>query len=359
MNYLFFDIECANCDDGNGKICSFGYVLTDGSFNVKEYTDLLIDPQARFKLRGYGKKSYIQLAYPEEAFYNSPPFEHYYERIKSLLTMEDTLIFGYAPDNDASFLRSEFERFRLDEIDFVFYDVQHLFKSVVKTDDPNMCSLSRACEMLMIDTAFITHKSCDDAYATMLVLKALCAASGKSADMLVSENPRVRGHLKNGEIFCGYFKPKPVLQPGEENMIKGINKDNFRYLLRRVAQTKKKKKQSVAFSWVYENRHYREMVALVALLARSGYKYTSKLSEADIFVKKPIYVRGLCRREKDIYEARSSSFEINKSNIKRKLKVLRFIDLLELLAINEDDLNKLADGADAYIEGLKNGKSID
>ena len=57
MNYLFFDIECANCDGGNGKICSFGYVLTDTDFNVLEYKDLLIDPKAKFKLNGYGKKT--------------------------------------------------------------------------------------------------------------------------------------------------------------------------------------------------------------------------------------------------------------------------------------------------------------
>ena len=27
--YLFFDVECANCFNGKGKLCSFGYVLTD------------------------------------------------------------------------------------------------------------------------------------------------------------------------------------------------------------------------------------------------------------------------------------------------------------------------------------------
>ena len=50
MNYLFFDIECANCDNGNGKICSFGYVLTDTDFNILEYTDLIIDPTIVIKL---------------------------------------------------------------------------------------------------------------------------------------------------------------------------------------------------------------------------------------------------------------------------------------------------------------------
>ena len=32
MKYLFFDIECANCFDGKGKICEFGYIQTDENF---------------------------------------------------------------------------------------------------------------------------------------------------------------------------------------------------------------------------------------------------------------------------------------------------------------------------------------
>ena len=40
MKYLFFDIECANCYDGVGKICEFGYVLTDEYFTVLEEESL-------------------------------------------------------------------------------------------------------------------------------------------------------------------------------------------------------------------------------------------------------------------------------------------------------------------------------
>ena len=34
MNYLFFDVECANSFDGVGKICEFGYVFTDENLNI-------------------------------------------------------------------------------------------------------------------------------------------------------------------------------------------------------------------------------------------------------------------------------------------------------------------------------------
>jgi DNA polymerase III epsilon subunit-like protein len=303
----------------------------------------------------YGKKSYIQLAYPEKTFLESPPFPYYYDSIKEMLTAEDTVIFGYAPENDASFLRSEFERYSLAEVDFKFNDVQRLFRSAIPSEDTNLCSLSNACEELNIDTAFITHKSCDDAFATMLVLKEITKKTGKSVDELLSTYEIVKGELIKGEIRANYFKPKAELKPGEENYLKGVNKDNFRYLIRRLSM--KKGSFKICFSWLYEYRHYRELVILVDELAKLGYKYTSKLSEADFFVKKPPYMRGICRREKEIYEARNSSFENNPSNIKRKLKVFRFCDMLELLGMTEEQLREQSKLSDKLIEDLKNGKS--
>lgn len=352
MNYLFFDIECANCDDGNGKICSFGYVLTDEAFNIIEYTDLIIDPKAKFKLGGRGKH-YIRLAYSEECFLAAPPFTYYYERIKSMLTADDTLIFGYAPENDAAFLRSEFERFSLPEVDFKFYDVQRLYKAVVPSENPNMCSLSNACEELQIDTAFITHKSCDDAFATMLVLKELVKRTSKTVKEMLNENKQVCGELKNGEISANYFKPKAELKSGEENFIKGINKDNFKYLVRRLSNLEYSEK--ICFSWIFEYRRYREMVVLVNKLAMLGYKYTSKLSEADGFVKKPNGMRGICRRERDIYEARRSGFKTNNACIKRRLKIYTFAELLELVGMTEAQLKEEAVYAEKIIEDMKNG----
>ena len=47
MEYLFFDIECANSFDGGGKICEFGYVITDEQFQIKEKKMYLIDVYAK------------------------------------------------------------------------------------------------------------------------------------------------------------------------------------------------------------------------------------------------------------------------------------------------------------------------
>lgn len=43
MNFLFFDIECAVCNQEK-RICSFGYVLTDCNLNIIKKEDILINP---------------------------------------------------------------------------------------------------------------------------------------------------------------------------------------------------------------------------------------------------------------------------------------------------------------------------
>ena len=48
MEFLFFDVECANCFGGVGKMCSFGYVLVDSEFNVIETDDIVMNPEAPF-----------------------------------------------------------------------------------------------------------------------------------------------------------------------------------------------------------------------------------------------------------------------------------------------------------------------
>ena len=64
MNYVFFDIECANCIHGEGKICSFGFVKTDENFNVIQEHDLLRNPDAPFLLGNAKTGKGITLAYP-------------------------------------------------------------------------------------------------------------------------------------------------------------------------------------------------------------------------------------------------------------------------------------------------------
>ncbi len=356
MQYLFFDIECANCDGGNGKICSFGYVLTDENFNEKEKEDIIINPRSPFRLKGWGKKTYIELAYPQEEFAKAPVFSEFYDRIKSLLFGEDKLIFGYAPENDAGFLRSEFERYGLATVNFVFYDVQRIFKHAEGSEGGNLCSLSAACEKLGIDTEFITHKSCDDAYATMLVLKKLCENKGKTASELIRELSPCRGELKDGEVLADYFKPKTEVKPGEENLIKGKNKDTFRYIVRKCSNLGERGflgGKKICFSWLYEYSHFGSMVVLVRDIYANGGRYTRSVNDCDIFVKKPERMRGVCKRLVEAEERRENS-------PKRRPDIYTFDEFLALMRTSDRKLRERAKESDKIISEIRaaSGKQV-
>ena len=272
MNYLFFDIECANCDEGRGKICSFGYVLTDEAFNVLEHDDIIINPKAPFHLCGYGNKAkrYIELAYSQNTFKRAPDFTCFYERIKALLSAPDNTVFGYAPENDAGFLASEFDRYGLEAVDFRFCDVQRIFKHYIGSEGGNQFSLVHACEALAIDMPETVHRSEDDAEATMRVLKHICAEKQSSPGTLMLEYAPCTGELRGGEISATYFKKREELAPGEENMMKGINEDRFKTLMRRTVRAENDKGsiprlrgKRICFSGAYERYHYREMCVLL------------------------------------------------------------------------------------------------
>ena len=77
MKFLFFDIECANCFGGVGKIFSFGYVLTDETFHVLERDDILMNPEWRKQAGEQSEK--IAESFDKEHFVES--VEDIYEEI--------------------------------------------------------------------------------------------------------------------------------------------------------------------------------------------------------------------------------------------------------------------------------------
>ncbi|MBQ9116004.1 MAG: hypothetical protein IJY04_03185 [Clostridia bacterium] len=344
MKYLFFDIECANCDGGAGKICSFGYVLTDTSFNVLEYDDIIINPKAPFKLKSYGKeqKFYIELAYSEEVFKASPAFPFHYPRIKHIMLSEDMVIFGFAPENDAGFLAAEFERYGLPNIDFEFCDVQRIYKRHVGYEGGNQFSLVRACEELGIAIPETVHKSVDDAMATMRVLKRICAEEGRGPVELTELYAPCTGELKNGELEVAYFKKKAALAPGEENLMKGINEDNFKKLIKRTKREGKGnipqlRGKRICFSGAYEFNRYRQMCVLLPLIVAGGARITRKVKECNTYiscsVKKTDGRTAHCQRYKHVEQMIAEG---------RNVHIVRLSTLLSWLGLDEEKLDKLA-----------------
>lgn len=181
MKYLFFDIECANCYAGIGKICEFGFLLTDERFQVLDKYSYLINPgkNERFNLTDRRGREGISLTHSNSEYRHRKEFPAYYQRIKALLTQPDTLIFGFALNNDVSFLDYDTKRYSLPLVAFNGYDVQRILMANLKSK--SMIGLSRAVESLSDQErkalkGIVHHSSEDDAFMTMLVLKHLCLA---------------------------------------------------------------------------------------------------------------------------------------------------------------------------------------
>ena len=67
-SYLFFDIECANCFDGVGKMCSFGYVLVNEEFEILDEDDVVMNPEAEFDWYLFDPKTSVILRIPRIIF---------------------------------------------------------------------------------------------------------------------------------------------------------------------------------------------------------------------------------------------------------------------------------------------------
>ena len=155
-SYLFFDIECANCFDGIGKMCSFGYVLTDENFNVIDTDDVVMNPECEFDWYLFSKKNQCPLAYSKDYFRRQKNFESYYKGIKKLLEESERKVIGFSSMNDVGFVVSA------------------------------KMKLKEWCEFYKIDLSQITaHKSQDDAMMTMLLAKAFCEEKGISLPELL------------------------------------------------------------------------------------------------------------------------------------------------------------------------------
>ncbi|MBQ2715011.1 MAG: hypothetical protein IJF76_05235 [Clostridia bacterium] len=195
MKHLFFDIECANCDEGRGKICSFGYVLCDEEFNILDSRDIIINPDAPFHLTNRRDKRDIVLSYSEETFLNAPKFPHYAKEIYELLSDKDSCVWGYAVVNDVNFLISESQRYNLYLPDFCYFDAQLLLSDYKSVKD--VMSLERAVLELGISVQE-EHNSLEDAMNTMYVVKNICKNLGLSLKNVVRLSPRVKGAVVGG-----------------------------------------------------------------------------------------------------------------------------------------------------------------
>ena len=175
--YLFFDIECANCFGGEGKICSFGYAVCDERFNIIECEDLVMNPESRFDWAFFSKKIDVSLSYPKQVFLSSPKFPHFYPKIRQLMTEHSGRVIGFAPKNDIGFLDYTCRRYELELPRTKIFDLVNILHTKI---DENK-KLVQWAERFGVNMSKLTaHNSMDDAKMTMFVLRGFCQEYGLS-----------------------------------------------------------------------------------------------------------------------------------------------------------------------------------
>ena len=305
MKYLFFDIECANCYQNCAKIFSLGYLITDENFNVLEGPeDVLINPRDRFDW--YVAKK--MMAYPREIFKDFPPFPDFYERFRAMFEDEDTMVVGYAVTNDVHFLHDDCKRYGLAPYTYKFYDVQQLYaRQPVNNTAKNLeDSLLSWCNIEPENL----HRSDEDAYNTMLIMKAIAAYHGTNLPGLMEMFPDCGGSTENGVIDYAWKKPEGEKKkkrhrskkkktdateleqddstPDTSNhMERGSqNAELFVKFLNTVAPKKTRKPpllsgHTVTVGVNYQRTHFNEMLYLVQMITNAGGRYTLSTREAD------------------------------------------------------------------------------
>ena len=190
--YVFFDIECANCFNGEGKICEFGWAIVPSNFAQSNRGEYRINPgnglNYRFALLGRKGQDDLHLRYEEndyEAYRKAPEFDNFISNIDFLFNQKDILIFGFNVLNDFGYLEYSYKRYRYKPLNIFAIDVQVLYKKLL--DDNG--SLESIIKKYLSEEAknIVFHSSSYDAEATMLALKYLLNKFGITLEELIKQ----------------------------------------------------------------------------------------------------------------------------------------------------------------------------
>lgn len=199
MKYVFFDIECANCfKDSNGvsrgKICEFGYVITDENFNVINSEEIIINPKDKFDFFVLNK----MLAYRKEIYLNAEDYATVYDKIKNIFELEDAIYIGHTIDADAEYLNDEALRYNKPYFHFKFYDISYVYRDIA--GDSRKKKLEEISRLLNVGMHLHAHRAQDDAYTTMLIVKDLCKRQNLDIHTFITNWERFSGVTENGVI---------------------------------------------------------------------------------------------------------------------------------------------------------------
>jgi DNA polymerase III alpha subunit (gram-positive type) len=185
LNYLFFDVECANSFDGVGKICEFGYVLTDENLNIIKQGIHLINPDAEFDW--YVKYKIISYAIKE--YEKAPKYPQIYRmHIQELVELPDTLYVGHGVRDDIKYLNDEANRYNLPRFERQCIDSSQIHRRFYNL--PQTKGLKAIVKELEIGDHKKLHNSEYDAKMTLEYVKRMCEESGLSFEQLIKKHTK-------------------------------------------------------------------------------------------------------------------------------------------------------------------------
>lgn len=340
MDYLFFDVECANCFDGTGKLCEFGYVLTDEDFNVKEKESILINPMSRFDPYVIKK----MLNFTEREYNSSPKFDFFYDKIIGLITEKNRLVLGHTVGGDAKYVGADCMRYKLEPPDFDHIDIVEIYKGL--NDLKDAVSLVGMCEILGVEIPKRVHSAAVDAELTMLCTKAIVKNNNTTLPELIEKYPRAKGRLENyKQEYIRRKLYKKFISNCKKKGMTELTADEKRLLndFRRFVLPEGKKKHSflygkrVCISYNYECFHFQDMLKIVQLVANRGGKCVGRAAKCDIFVKYTVrceYGSVYCQRLEQALATEKKG---------KRIKYIEFKELLDMLGTTEQGLKNMAD----------------
>ena len=348
-------------------------MVTDEKFNViTPSEDIVFNPdipQEDWDFWAY--RNLLKNSYPFKSLEKAKPFSCYYNKIKNLFKGEDVICIGFQINEDVKYLLANCDRYNLEPINFKYLDIREV---ILKLTGEKAESLGIEYVKYMHKPYYDAHKSSVDAEMTMCVLReVLKKYKVKLEDLIESDKSLVatingfiygfEGNLfdiKNPrEPSHQYVSGRRLKRPkeGREDCIDKwtVNEllfTRFIQFVEPVYQDKQVlKDKKVCISLNYESVNYQNMLKLVQLISNAGGTYEKQSTLADIFVKQkePLLDEEgnikECSRLRNVIEAVAKNT--------RDIKVIEFDELLTLLGLTYEELNKMPN---IDVEYLKDDK---
>lgn len=337
MRYLAFDIEC--CD---GKhICEFGYVIADEKFNIIKKAVLTINPEMQFDLIGRPGSRDMCLFFTEEQYAKSPIFTTYYNEIKSLLEFPDQIIIGHAIGNDAFFLRTACQRYKLPPINFNFFDSQKAYGEYANIK--RSISLEKAEKEMALEKPEMLHKSDDDALLSMRLVQTMCKNLEVTLEQLLDLCATSCGSTINHTIrYAGDSLPELLLSLEKDpaslsygKKEKCIRKFNANIAPEGEIITSRFNGKKFCFGRNFEIENIKLALIIIQLLKNRNCSYIPKVTDADIYIATEEELLNPHEPHSRIMAA------IQKYNGGGKIEILTFKDLYKSLNVTETEVKMM------------------